>query len=121
MIDIITKLLEVPANYFWSDSTLRSGIIVLGGHDGGRDYGQFDFDINDKYVTIGRSITDGLSSGTMLSPLLYSNQTYEYSQIKEILNYVKNLLADQDYLFKRETNRTELLQNTFALLPQYSG
>jgi len=121
MQEIITQLLQSPDKYFWSESNLEQDKIVLGGYDGGRDFGQFEFIINEEFVRIDRSITDGVSSGQMLSPLTFTNQTVEYKQIKDILKAVMVLLSDKDYLAKREFNRFELLQNTFRLLPRYSG
>lgn len=121
MQEIITQLLQSPDKYFWSESNLDSSKIVLGGYDDGRDFGHFEFIINEEFVRIERSITDGVSSGQVLSPITFSNQTSEYKQTKYLLKTVKSLLVDQDYLVKREVNRLELLQNTFKLLPQYSG
>lgn len=121
METIIQQLLLATEEYFWSESEIRPGKIILGGHDGGRNFGEFEFEITDQSVAIDRSITDGVSSGQMLSTISYSSQTSEYQQIDQLLAKVDTLLKDSTYLSDRELSRIRLLENTFALLPKYSG
>lgn len=109
MIDLLVHF----NNYYWSYNE-DENILVCGGYNDGKFYGQIQFFINNDFVVI-EEARHGEIVELLLPPRAYENNTPTYSNVIELMRRIKEYLDNPEVYANQELNRYQLIKNTNEL------
>lgn len=114
---MIQELINSREKYLLSRSA--NGIIIFGGYNHGRFYGQVEIILTVEKAIVRTTVSDGVSLSISLADIEYLNVTTEYQSISKLNGDIDHYLDNADTIKNQELNREKLLQNLFDLLPKY--